>query len=114
MDVHADAEAGADTQGQLGPEADGVGPAIPDDELARAALAADPDAELGTDAVSFWDLTDEPTGALLPDWYMPATSARTRRVRGWRRGVLLSLVVTFLSVDCVGLCTTYGPVVFGH
>jgi hypothetical protein len=89
---------------------------IGDDELARLALAADPQADVPDDAVSLWDLDTDGSAAssLLPEWYMPTTSVGRRRLRGWRRGVVLTLVVTFLSVDCVGLCTTYGPVILGH
>ena len=88
---------------------------VDDDELCRAALAADPDAAIPDDAVSFFELADDGSAApLLPAWYMPTTTAGVRRLTGWRRGVVFSLVSAFLAVDCVGLCTTYGPVVFGH
>ena len=45
---------------------------------------------------------------LLPAWYMPAPAAGGR-FRGWRRGVLIALVLLFVIIEAFGLCTTYGP-----
>jgi len=48
---------------------------ITDDELAALALAADPDVEVGDDAVSLWDLAATEQESLLPSWYMPSPMA---------------------------------------
>jgi hypothetical protein len=50
-------------------------------------------------------------GELLPDWYMP-TPAR-RRLTGWRRAVVLLIVLSLLFIEAYGLCTTFGPLVLG-
>ena len=86
-----------------------------DDELTELALAADPDEPLGEDAVSMFDyLSDEageePTGELLPTWYMPSSTRRTRR--GWRTGIILVVILAFVVIEAAGLCSTYGQVVF--
>jgi hypothetical protein len=87
---------------------------ISDEELDRLARAADPDVVLGGDAVSIWDVTaDGERTQLLPEWYMPAPMPGRPVVRGWRRRVILSLVVTFVVINAYGLCSTYGVVRFG-
>lgn len=74
-----------------------------DDELATLALAADPNAPLGPDAVSWnFGLGLNP----LPEWYMPRPMARGRG-RGTRI-VVASLVVGFLVIGAFGLCITSG------
>ena len=83
-----------------------------DDELTALALAADPDLEVSDDAVSLWDLTASDDDGLLPAWYMPAPMAGSRLLRGWRRRVVLLIIVAFLLIDAYGLCSTYGRVVF--
>ena len=87
--------------------------AISDRELAEQAMAADPDAPLGDDAVSFWSVVegDEPT--LLPHWYMPAPSPGGRRLTGARRRAALVVVISFVGINACGLCSTYGTVGFG-
>jgi hypothetical protein len=82
---------------------------ITDEELTAIALAADPDGFVPDDAPSLWEL-QAPRDGLLPDWYMPVSGAGTRRLRGWRRNTAWVLVGTFLAIDAVGLCTTYGPI----
>ncbi len=91
-----------------------VEPAAPftDDELLALALAADPDEPLDEDAVSFWDLTEDHEVQRLPEWYMPSPKA-VRLVHGWRRHVVLLIIVSFLVIDAYGLCNTYGWVHFG-
>ena len=84
--------------------------AVTDDELAALALAADPDVEVPDDAVPLWQLTAE-AGSLLPGWYMPSPVARCARLTGWRRRVVLALVIAFVLIDAAGLCSTYGSVV---
>ena len=86
---------------------------LTDDELSALALAADPDAEVGDDAVSLWDVDAAETEDLLPAWYMPSPMARTRLLHGWRRTVVLVLIASFLLIDAYGLCSTYGWVGFG-
>ena len=58
------------------------------------------------DAVPFGD---GPADGLLPSWYFP--TPRGRRVRGWRRRVIVGLVVVFVLVSVCGLCCTYGALV---
>ena len=87
---------------------------ISDEDLDRLARTADPDVELDADAVSIWDLTaDGDPSPLLPAWYMPAPMGGRPVVRGWRRRVILFLVVTFVVINAYGLCSTYGVVRFG-
>jgi hypothetical protein len=91
------------------PGLDEIGP-LSDDELAALALAADPDLELGGDAVAVC-LFDPGGDPLLPEWYLPAASGGVRPRRGWRRKVALTMIVSFLVVDACGLCCTYGALV---
>lgn len=84
---------------------------IDDTELTRLALAADPDAPLGDDAVPIWEVLGSPNDALLPAWYMPApTTGRRRRWSRRRRIVVLVIIVAFLVIDAYGLCSTYGHI----
>jgi hypothetical protein len=84
---------------------------VDDDALAALALAADPDPEIGDDAVSFWELAGDPHAGPLPAWYMPAPM-RARRFTGWRAGVVragvASVVASFVVINAAGLCNTYG------
>jgi len=80
-----------------------------DDELTRLALAADPDAPLPDDAVSVWELLDENSEELLPQWYMPGSIAPVVHGRRWKRAVVILLIVSFIAINAFGLCTTYGP-----
>jgi hypothetical protein len=87
-----------------------------DDELTALALAADPDTEVCGDAQSLWELlgASETRGrdGALPQWYMPAalTGARPER-KQWHRGVALAVIMSFLLIDALGLCITYGQLV---
>jgi len=87
--------------------------ALTDDELTALALAADPDVELGADAVSLWDVGASEPADLLPAWYMPSAMAGTRLLHGWRRRVVLLIIFSFLLINAYGLCSTYGWVGFG-
>jgi hypothetical protein len=78
-----------------------------DEELARLALAADPDAEVGADAVPLGAYLG--AGSALPDWYMPAVTARGRSRR--RTATVALIVASFLLIDGLGLCITYGQLV---
>jgi hypothetical protein len=85
-----------------------------DDELARLALAADPDVALPDDAVPIWEVLGHGAGALLPSWYMPApmgygASGRRRR----KRIIVLLVVAAFLALNAYGLCSTYGQITIG-
>lgn len=85
-------------------ETGALGLELSDEELTALALAADPDAPLNEDAVPF----QVPLGGspALPGWYMPAVTAH--HVRGWRVPVVVLLVASFLLIDALGLCMTYG------
>jgi hypothetical protein len=83
-----------------------------DDELSALALAADRDESLDEDAVSFWEFTGDHEVQRLPEWYMPSPKG-VRLVHGWRRNVVLLIIVSFLVIDAYGLCNTYGWVHFG-
>ncbi len=83
--------------------------ALTDEELTELALAADPDAVLGDDAVPMsWYLLQVPTS--LPQWYMPPAMARAGS--RWRVPVVLAVVGAFLIIDALGLCSTYGALSF--
>jgi hypothetical protein len=78
---------------------------VSDEELEALALAADPNAPLPDDAISY-ELVIGGGPNLLPDWYMGhATRVHASK---WRRPVILVLVVAFLAIDAAGLCSTYG------
>ncbi|MEK7425953.1 MAG: hypothetical protein AAB131_19190 [Actinomycetota bacterium] len=83
------------------------GVVVSDAELTALALAADPDAPLGDDAVPFDAHVDGP--GLLPEWYMPApqVSGGSRR----RAAVFAVVVVSLLLLNAAGMCVTYGRVV---
>ena len=76
---------------------------VTDEELTAEALAADPDAPLADDAVPFD--SGEPSGAILPDWYMPAPAGRRGRGRAW---VLVTVAASLTVCNVVGFCVTSG------
>ncbi len=86
---------------------------LTDAELTALALAADPDAPVGDDAVSLWELTGDPHAGPLPSWYMPAPM-RAPRFSGWRawavRSGVVSVVASFVVINAAGLCNTYGQI----
>lgn len=85
---------------------------ITDAELTALALAADPDIEVTDDAVCLWDLIDTEGRNTLPPWYMPAPMAGSRPLRRpWHRRVALLVIVSFLVIDALGFCITYGQLV---
>ena len=86
---------------------------LSDEELTALALAADPDVQLGADAVPFLPAGPPGDDLLLPSWYMPAAAGSVGARRGWRRRVAILPIIAFLLIDAAGLCTTYGPVTFG-
>lgn len=76
-------------------------------ELEALALAADPTAPLPDDAVPY-ELVVGRGPELLPDWYLGhATRVHASR---WRRPVILALIIAFLTIDALGLCSTYGVI----
>lgn len=83
---------------------------LSDEELTALALAADPDAEPGSDAVSLWSLDAPMVPGGLPNWYMPAPAA-ARPDRGWRRVVVYVIIAAFVAIAASGLCSTYGEIV---
>lgn len=83
---------------------------LTDEELTALALAADPDAPIDVDAPSFWAAGARPDG-LLPEWYMPGPLGATRLQQGWRRRVVLLIIISFLAIAASGLCSTYGQIV---
>ncbi len=84
---------------------------VTDDELAVLALAADPDMIVDDDTPSFWATRAEEPGGLLPEWYMPSSAGATRLPRGWRRRMVLIIIISFLAIAASGLCSTYGQIV---
>jgi hypothetical protein len=76
-------------------------------ELTAQALAADPDAPLAADAVPF--VHEAPTAELLPSWYMPVPVTYQRRP--WHRIAALAVIASFLLINALGLCITYGHLV---
>ena len=95
----------------ISPPADTRREVCSDDELAALALAADPEAPLPDGAVSIWDVMGADDDELLPSWYMPSPRTGTRRLTGWRRRLVVLLIVAFLLIDAAGLCSTYGAIV---
>jgi len=88
---------------------------LTDEELTDLALAADPDTEKAEDAVCLWDLLGSrghDGDPKLPEWYMPAPMDGARPVRQrWHRGMALLIILSFLVIDGLGLCITYGQLV---
>jgi len=85
-----------------------VRPGFSDDELTELALAADPEAPIGEDAVPLAVYLDQAPG-LLPSWYMP--TPMVRRGKTWRLPVVLVIVAAFVIIEAFGLCSTFGQLV---
>ena len=100
-----------------GPQAQDVDCTVTEEELTELALAADPDAGVADDAVPLSELLSGKewagTDNLLPGWYMPPPMGASRLLEGWRRRVVLLIVASFVLINAVGLCSTYGYVGFG-
>jgi hypothetical protein len=77
-----------------------------DAELTSMALAADPDAPLGDDAIPLAVHLAQFAGATLPQWYMAPAMARSGR--RWRTPVVGTIIVAFLLIEVLGLCNTFG------
>lgn len=80
-----------------------------DDDLARLALAADPDEPLAEDAVPV-NVYLAGSVRALPEWYMAPVMARCTGRLG--RAVILAIVGAFLLIEAFGLCSTYGQIPF--
>lgn len=81
-----------------------------EDELTSLALAADPSAPLPADAIPLSQhLAQVPS--LLPQWYMPTALARPGK--RWRTAVVLGIVLAFVIIEALGLCSTFGQLVPG-
>lgn len=89
---------------------------LTDDELSALALAADPDAPIADDAVPLSELLAAGASSggedLLPGWYMPVPMGSGRLLSGWRRRIVLLIVISFVLINAYGLCSTYGHVGF--
>jgi hypothetical protein len=78
---------------------------ISDEELTALALAADPDAELGADAVPLRS-TDGTFPELLPSWYMPVPASAGGGTG--RKLAVAAIIASLLLINGLGLCVTYG------
>ena len=78
---------------------------VTDEELTAEALAADPDAPVGPDAIPFTSADGE-FPELLPSWYMPTPMARGGSRR--RAVVVAVVIVSLLFLNAVGMCITSG------
>jgi hypothetical protein len=76
------------------------------DELTELALAADPNEHLEPDAVPLAGI--DHSWALLPSWYMPTPIARARPRRLWSTALVIFLVSSFIFINALGFCITYG------
>lgn len=81
-----------------------------DEELTALALAADPIAPLGQDAVPLAVYLGQTSGP-LPDWYMPSPMVRIHI--WWRLPVVMTIVGAFLMIEALGLCNTFGALSVG-
>ena len=80
---------------------------VSEGELVALALAADPDAGPGEDAVPV-DVYLGSQPSLLPLWYMPRPLARPGSK--WRLVVVVAVVAVFLAIEAAGLCSTFGQI----
>ena len=76
-----------------------------DEELTSLALSADPHPTIDA-RVAPWRLTSSVGNGLLPDWYMPAPTGR-HRGKGTKVAIGV-IVVSFVLINALGLCVTYG------
>ncbi|MFN8052180.1 MAG: hypothetical protein U0Q22_12120 [Acidimicrobiales bacterium] len=83
--------------------------AFTDEELTELALAADPHEHLSADATPLGGSV--PEAGPLPGWYMPA-ARRVPLGRG-HRSVAVLITGSFLLINALGLCATYGWITLG-
>ena len=81
-----------------------------EEELCRLAMAADPDAPLSRHAIPLSLHLAQFAGAALPGWYMAPASARSGR--RWRTPIVVAIVSSFLLIEALGLCNTFGQLTF--
>ena len=81
---------------------------LTDAELTALALAADPHEPIAEGAVPI-GIHLAQLGSALPGWYMPPM--RSTRRSPWRTGIIIFIVVSFLLIEALGLCVTYGQLV---
>lgn len=79
---------------------------LTDEELTALALAADPDAPIGRDAIPLSLHLAQFAGAALPQWYMPPAAAGSGR--RWRTPIVVAVISAFLLIEALGLCNTFG------
>ena len=110
MGVPTDVIAG-DSPGTITPDiGDQMTGTFTDAELTALALAADPDQPLNSDAVPMNDYLSGQKVGLLPEWYM--APVMTRHIRRVPQLIALIVIGTFLLIEAVGLCSTYGQLPF--
>ena len=80
---------------------------ITDEELTRQALSAELHPVIDPGALP-WRGAGESASSILPDWYMP--SAHARRRGPVTRATVLVLIASFVAINALGLCVTYGVV----
>jgi hypothetical protein len=90
--------------------AQGADAGFTDEELTTLALASEPGAPAGSDAVPLAVFLGQTAGP-LPDWYMPSPIARIHA--RWRLPVVLTIVGAFLLIEALGLCNTFGALAIG-
>ena len=83
---------------------------VDDEELARQALAADPETPVSDDAVPFEGIAENGGLGLLPAWYMPAPATRSTPISRWQRVFAWVVIVALIAIVGAGLCSTDGYV----
>jgi hypothetical protein len=79
--------------------------AISDDELTALALGADPHPVIDP-RIAPWRPTSAEGAGPLPEWYMPRAVASTRRPSV--RLAVGVIIASFVVINALGLCVTYG------
>ena len=77
-----------------------------DVELTELALGADPLENLERGASPLPGSFPDDADTDLPCWYMPPATNTTRST--WRTAVVLVLIASFVMINGLGLCITYG------
>jgi len=83
---------------------------VDDEELARQALAADPETPVSDDAVPFEGMTHNGGFGLLPGWYMPTPATRSAPIPRWQRIFAWVVIAALIAIVSAGLCSTDGYV----
>jgi hypothetical protein len=85
---------------------------LTDEELTALALAADPHAPIGENAIPM-SVHLAQFGTPLPLWYMPPAVALAGAGHRWRVPFVAAIVGAFLLIEALGLCNTYGILSLG-